>query len=206
MKLNQQDILTANQVTDVKDIKKGFLYTKSDYIIVFLRLFPINIDLMSMQEKESKCTILTAAFKGEKEPFSIISIPRTVDMEVYLTSLSTKYDEEIFNPIKKMLLSTMISEATKKVLDGQNFEHQFYLMIWEKYNPNVIGIENKLLNRIRDFQNRYDAVNNITMILNDSEIMRLCNLYANSNSAVFDQIGVTDIDYIAIPNIGGNHE
>lgn len=207
-KANQEErLLTANEETNVKDICKGIIYTKDGYMIRILRLFSINIDLLSDMEKESRCNILTGEFKGEKQPFSILCLPRTVDMEVYINSLTNMYDEEIFNPKRKMLLNEMIGEATRKVMSGSNYEHQFFLMIWVKEEKDgKAGQQETLLeDRIRTFENRYQSVQIAANPLDDTELLRVCNLFANSNTALFESYE-EGTQHISIPWMKGGKE
>lgn len=191
--------LTANEFTDVKDVKSNLLYTKSGYVIGYLRLFTINIDLLSKNELDAMTNTLAANFKSEKEQFSYLIIPRTVDMDIYITSLSNLYDEEISNVVRKKLLNEMITQASMKIMSGSNFEHQIYLRVWEKYNANAIGSENRIFERLDNFQNRFMSISNNSIILDDKEILKLCNLFGNSNQAVFESIENTN--YIPIPMI-----
>lgn len=203
-KVTDQKLLTANEMTNVKDISKGIIYTKDGYLIKYLRLYAINIDLLSNAEKVSKCNTLTGAFKGEKNNFSILSIPRTVDMEEYINFLQTKYDEEMENANRKMLLSVMINDSTKNILSGSNFEHQYYFQIWEKekYDGNIGQVEALLEKRMHDFESRYATIQNHTKILDDTELLRLCNLFGNSNTALFETYENNN-QYTPIPWIKG---
>lgn len=189
---------TANDVTDVRDITNGILYTKSGYSIGFLRLYPINIDLLSRSEKTSICNILTATFKPEKNSFILYTIPRTVDMEAYISSLTDIYDKEIVSPKRKMLLNSMISDATEKVMSGQNFEHQFYIKLWEKTSKK--NSDRILKDRLKEFSARYNNVQNPTKELDDVDIIKLCNLFGNSNSAVLESYD-ENLQYTSMPFI-----
>lgn len=190
--------LTANELTDVKDIRRNTLYTKSEYILGYLKLKPINIDLLTKEEKESLCISLTSTFKTEKKPFSFYSIPRAIDMDSYIKFLSDKYDQEVVNPKRKMLLNAMISDATNKVMNATNFEHQFYIKVWESVkekNPEI-----NLEERLKDFEERFRSVQNETYRLSDIEIIKLCNLFGNSNTAILENYD-PNIQYTPIPFI-----
>lgn len=191
--------LTANEYTDIKDILKGILYTKSGYALGYLRLFPINIDLITREEKETLCNNLTAEFKPEKEMFSILSIPRTVDMEAYIDQLNSAYNQEVENPQRKFILQEMIKQASDSVLNGENFEHQYYLKVWSPYNPNVPGTERQIYQRLMNFQNRYESAQNSTKEMDENEILKLCNLFANSSTAILEEY--EDISYTPISRI-----
>lgn len=197
--------LTANEITDVKDIKNNLLYTKSGYIIGFLRLYPINIELLSRDEMRNICNLLTGEFKSEKEPFTILSIPRTVDMEVYLNFLADISDQEIDNPYRKMLLNDMIMQGSRTVTNGKNYEHQFYIKVWTRYKENVTGSEEIIEEKINDMISRYSAVQNLTKRLDDTEILKLCNLFGNSNTAVLESYDSNNV-YIPIPILARRKE
>lgn len=187
---------TANDITDVKDIRNNVLYTKSGYIIGFQRLYPINIELLTDSEIENLCNTLTAEFKAEKEEFSLLCIPRTVDMEEYLNFLSLKYEEEMESVVKKKLLNVMIRDASQKIMNGENFEHQYYIRVWIPFEE---GRERQIKERLNDIEGYYQSIQNDSKSLTDVDIIKLCNLYSNSNSAVFEDYD--DADYAAIPFI-----
>lgn len=61
--------MTANEFTNVKDVRDCFLYTKDGYIMTYLRIYPINISLMSLEEKKAKTQVLTASFENDRKDF-----------------------------------------------------------------------------------------------------------------------------------------
>lgn len=195
----KENEITANEYTDVSDIRNKILYTKSGYAIGYLRLMPINIDLISRDEKKSLCDNLTNEFKPEKEMFSILSIPRTVDMEAYLNQLNGEYEQEAENPFRKQILNIMIRQGSDAVMNGENFEHQYYLKVWSKYNPNVGGTEKIIYERLQTFESRYESVENKTREMDDTDILKLYNLYTNGNTAIMEDY--EDIGYTYIPRI-----
>lgn len=186
---------TANEFTDVKDICKNILYTKSGYLIGFLRLMPINIELLSKSEIKAKCITLAASFKSLDYPFTIISIPRSVDMEEYIEFLSNKYDEEMEDIHRKSLIKTMLKEASGKIMNDNNYEHQYYIKVWERSS----STENKeavISKKLNDIAGRYSMVQIETKRVNDEGIIKLCNLFAHSNSAIFED--VSDAAYVSM--------
>ena len=193
--------ITANEFTKVKDVKNNLLYTKDGFIVGYLRLMMINIELLSNNELRSMTNTLSANFKPEKQKFSYLIIPRTADMDDYLSSLVELYEQEVTSYVKKKLLNIMITQASKKIMNGSNFEHQVYIRVWEKYNANSYGVENKIFERLNDFQNRYLRINNESKILDDKEILKLCNLFGNGNQALFETYD--DMNYTPIPMIKG---
>ncbi len=202
MKKSNSNLL-ANELTDVEDIKNGLLYTKSGYVIGYLRLFPINISLLSEREKETLCKTLCSEFRPEKEHFIIFAIPRTVDMEIYINSLIEKESSEINNPQRKKLLKVLIREASKQVVNSTNYEHQFFLRVWAKCDLNDKSSEKRVAERLNEMMNRYMSIQNICKTLNDTEILKINNLYNNNSTASLENYS-EDVGYYPIPFIGGN--
>lgn len=174
------------------------IFTRDNYIISYIRLYPINIELLSEEEKESRCNRLTGEFKGEQKKFAFLAIPRTLDMEEYMSFLSTALEEEITNVKRKMLLEIMVDEAAKKVMSTCNFEHQFFIQLWEKVEA---GKEEQkirqLEERITEFERRYDNIQNQTKVLDNTELLKMINMFTNSSTALFDM--VSEDPYIPIP-------
>lgn len=195
--INDNESKKTNDLTNVADVRKNILYTKDGYSFGFLRLYPINIDLLSNREIESKYNVLTASFKSENQPFTILSIPRTVDLEKYLDYLNEKYENEITNLKRRMILGYMINSATDKIMSDTNYEHQFYIKIWEKTDEKS---DQKIAERLQDFESRYNTIQNKTQRLNDIDIIKLCNLYANSNTASMESYD-ENTQYTPIPKI-----
>lgn len=198
--MGKKEKMLANELTDVKDIKNGFLYTKSGYIIKYLRLFPINISLKTNKEKETLCKTICSTFRSEKEQFVIFSIPRTVDMEVYLNSLMAASDAELNNLYRKKVLKIMIKEASNQVVNSTNYEHQFFIRVWAAYNPNEKQSEIKVTERLNEMMDRFGSIHNITKILDDVDILKINNLYNNNNTASIENYH-EDVSFYPISNI-----
>ena len=53
--------ITANDFVDVKDIKGMFLYTKSNKIFSYLRIYPFNLDLLTTEDRRNLTNRLAVA-------------------------------------------------------------------------------------------------------------------------------------------------
>lgn len=198
--MKKNDVQYANDLTDVRDIKNGLLYTKSGYVIGYLRLFSANISLMTEKELESLCNILCSEYRPEKEEFTFFSIPRAVDMEIYLNSLVTKAEGEIINPYRKKVIKIMIKEATEELIHSSSYEHHYFIRVWSKYNLNDKHGEEKVTERLKEFMSRYESIKHLTKRLNDVEILKVNNLYNNNNTASMESYE-DDINYYPISRI-----
>ena len=64
--------ITANDFVDVKDIKGMFLYTKSNKIFCYLRIYPFNLDLLTTEDRRNLTNRLAAAFDGDRKILCIV--------------------------------------------------------------------------------------------------------------------------------------
>ena len=75
--------ITANDFVDVKDIKGMFLYTKSNKIFSYLRIYPFNLDLLTTEDRRNLTNRLAAAFDGDRKNFMYCTLPRELDLDGY---------------------------------------------------------------------------------------------------------------------------
>lgn len=66
-------------------------------------------------------------------------------------------------------------------------KHQHFIKIWKK-NHNKAAAEDDLKDRIEDFRARYQAAGIQCEVLQEQEIVKLCNLYGNSLQASFENV------------------
>ena len=82
--------ITANDFVDVKDIKGMFLYTKSNKIFSYLRIYPFNLDLLTTEDRRNLTNRLAAAFDGDRKNFMYCTLPRELDLDGYKIFLKEK--------------------------------------------------------------------------------------------------------------------
>lgn len=184
--MGKNNKITANEFTNVKDIRDIFLYTRNGYIFCYLKVYPFNIDLLSDEEKAGKTDMLAKSFDGDRKDFAYFSYPREIDLDSYKQSLKKQYDTAFNNYGRKHILSELIQQATELETNGENYEHQQYIKIWKMAGNNKKETERDLRTRITEFQYRYDMVGIRTDIIKSDEIIKMCNLFGNSQQAPFD--------------------
>ena len=86
-KAKENRLQTANEFVNVKDIKRKFLYTKDGYVMVYLRIYPYNLDLLSQEERRAKAAALAASFDGDRKDFVYFTFPREIDLDKYKNTL-----------------------------------------------------------------------------------------------------------------------
>lgn len=194
----QQD--TANQLTNVKNIRNRILYTKDGYAIVYLRVYSFNMDLLSPEEIRNITTQLTGSFMGDQKNMVYFSLPREVDLDAYKAFLEEKYMSEIGNHVRKQIIRTMVNQASDLTNAGDTYEHQHFIRLYQEVSGNENFVENDLVSRAMDFIERYDTVGIKLEILEDVEILKICNLFGNAGQAVTDST-ITDTRYTTMTKL-----
>lgn len=165
--------ITANEFINVKDIRDKYLYTLDGQIIMYIKINPISIELLSQREKEQLSKSLTAELSSEREPFKFIAVSRPVDISNvtnnFMSLIASTNDR-----VRKNLLRNEILSMSEYALSGEVVERQFYLMIWDSENN-----ESELYKRCSVLKEKFNSVNMDVNILNEQEIIRLCNLINN---------------------------
>lgn len=178
---------TANDFVNVKDIKDRFLYTMDGQIVMYIKINPISIDLLSEREKKQLCKTLTAELSSEQKPFKFLAVSRPVDISPlineYTQIISSTSDQK-----QKDLLRNEMLVMSNYALSGDVVERQFYIMLWERYED---GIERDMTRRCYEFVSKFESGNIRCEILKEQDIVRLCNLvnnpaYANIEDTEFE--------------------
>jgi hypothetical protein len=178
--------MTANEFTGVKDIRGCFLYRTDGYIMSYLRVYFLNLDLLSEADRHAKTEVLTRSFESEKKNFVYEAYPREIDLDKYKNELKDRYKEELNHIGKRHILTIMLNEAIELASNGENFEHVHFIKLWTSPGRNRLDSEKELKDRLSDFQKRYTAVGVRTEILGEQEIIKMCALYGNAVQAVYD--------------------
>lgn len=181
--------LTANEFVNVKDIKGNYLYTKDNYVIGYVRIYPFNKDLLSTEELRAKTRQLTARFESDRKDFSYFAFQREIDLDGQKKQLEQMYTSEMASVGTRHLLRIMIDELNRLSTSGQNYEHQHYIKLWERYtNANKTETEAELKIRLQDFRGRYENAGIQTDILDQQDIIKLCSLFASAAQAPFQRM------------------
>lgn len=179
---------TANDLVNVKDIKESFLFTQDGYIISYLNLGSINIDLLSEEELEAITQRQAMSFEGDKNNFDYFTLPSQVNLDPTKEYLKLKH-QETDNLGKRKGLNLMLREVAYLSTSGENFEHQHYIKIWKMVGSNLKDTQKELTIRINEFKERYMAAGIVCEILKENEIIKMCNLFGNPQQAPYMGIG-----------------
>ena len=124
---------TLNEFLNIKDIPKdkNYLVTLDGQIILFIKVNPINIDLLSEEELEAKMDLMSIEFANEQYPYKILVIPRTIDISEHIHEqeiLKNKCEDDI----SKKIVEQRIKFTTNLVANKDIIENEFYVLIWMK--------------------------------------------------------------------------
>lgn len=180
---------TAQDFVNVRDIRDRFLYTRDGYIMTYIQATPIDINLLSLNEKTTATRALTAEISSERKPFKFLAVSRPVDISPLLTEYQNIINDTV-DQIQKELLRQEMYALSNFALSGEVVERQFYFILWEVYEE---GIERDILKRSMEFMTKLTTGNNLNIkcnVLDESKIVRLCNLinnpaYANIEETTF---------------------
>ena len=166
--------VTANEFINVKDICGNFLYTRDGLTLCYLKLTPISIDLYSKTEKRNIVRTLTAEMSGTQFPFKFIAVSRPIDISPLLNELHSLLMTT--NLKQKELLKSEMVEMSNFAMGGDIVERQFYIVIWDKSHE---GVDRELMGRARLFTDIFNGSKIPCEILQQQDIVRLCNLVNN---------------------------
>ena len=189
--------LTAQEFSNVKDIQDIYLYTLDGYLISYIKVNSISIDLLSDMERKSITRKLTDEFSEIEETFMFMAVSRPVD----ITPLVNDYMDMMHSTddhIRKELLRQEIKVISEYSLSGEVVQREFFYKIWEKVHESA---ESNLQKRVNNMVNKLETAGFSCEILKRNNIIRLCNLV---NNPAFAAIEDTNVD-MSIPYLN-NYE
>ena len=179
---------TANEFTDIKDVRDIFLYTKSGYIFCYVQVPYFSLDLLPDAEREAKTRNMASSSKSDRKMFVYQTFPREIDLDDYKNDLRERYRNELSSPGMRFILAEKIKEAVELSTGGDNYEHQHYIKIWEKVGYDRFETEKALRQRAEEFKVRYQSVGINAEILKEQAILKMCNLFGNTIQAPYDNM------------------
>ena len=118
--LKKEEEQSLNEFLNVKNIKENFLYTLDGQVIQFIKVEPINIELLTDDELESKMNFSSIEFSEEQQPYKILVIPRAVDISEHIEEqeeLKRKIDDDVgIEIINNRIISTTEIVENKNII------------------------------------------------------------------------------------------
>ena len=160
---------SINEFLNVKNIKENMLYTLDVQVVQFIKVEPINIELLTDEELESKMNFSSIEFSEEQHPYKILVIPRAVDISEHIEEqeeLKRKIDDDVGIEI----INNRIISTTEIVENRNIIENEFYIMIYDSIKDNI---ENELMRRANNWINRLKNCGYRSNLLYEREIILL---------------------------------
>ena len=136
---------TLNEFLNIKDIKGNYLYTLDEQVISFIKVNPMNIELLSDKELESKMDFASIEFSNEQFPYKIIVIPRAVDISDYIRE-QEELRNKLTNDVCIEIINNRIISTTEMIENKNIIENEFYIMIFDANKDNIEVELNKRAN------------------------------------------------------------
>ena len=127
---------SLNQFLNIKDIKGNYLYTLDEQVISFIKVNPMNIELLSDKELESKMDFASIEFSNEQFPYKIIVIPRAVDISDYIRE-QEELRSKLTNDVCIEIINNRIISTTEMIENKNIIENEFYIMIFDSNKDNI---------------------------------------------------------------------
>lgn len=160
---------SLNEFLNIKNIKGNFLYTLDEQVILFIKVNPMNIELLTDKELESKMDLEAIEFSTEQFPYKIMVIPRAVDISDYIKEQEELRDRLSDETCVKIINNRIIS--TTEMVENKNIiENEFYIMI---YDSNKENIEKELNKRANTWINRLKNCELKSEVLEETDIILL---------------------------------
>ena len=120
---------SLNEFLNIKNIKENYLYTLDEQVISFIKVNPMNIELLSDKELEAKMDSSSIEFSNEQYPYKIIVVPRAVDISDYI-----REQEELRNKLDIAFKKNIYNKIDKTENKNDNIENQ------KTINENIIKL------------------------------------------------------------------
>lgn len=170
---------SCNDEINILDIKNNAIYTRDNYVIMALKLNSINIQLFSKRELTQKVKEITSELSSDLRELKFLSISRPVDVTELVEKLREILSKSDIQK-QKNLLKQNIKETIRLTITGEVVERQNFITIFEKNSDTA---EKELLKRAMDLVNKFGNCGIKVDILNEQELIQLCNSTLNINFA-----------------------
>jgi len=181
---------STQQWLPVKDVYNGFIHRQDGSIIAAIRVQPVNLNLLSENEKKRKIKALEEVLNGLDFSFQIISIARPVDLDAYIANLDVMRSKEE-NQIKARLLSEYMAQAAAMTVGGEALDRQFYILLDQPASKKKQQDEAVLIRRAAELVSSLTSADLTSHLCNDDELRELLFIFTNPNQAAFERAPLT---------------
>ena len=156
------------------DVSDGFMYRRDNHIVAVIKIEPINIDLLSKNEKKRIISSFHEVLNGLQESIQIMSIGKPVDLDSYIAGLENKADSIGFEKTRKRLLKNYIRHTASIATGGQAIERKFFIFMSQKDKEFA---KDELTNKAQELISRLGGAGITAKICTDKDIIDLLFLF-----------------------------
>lgn len=147
---------------------------------------PRFVNTIEQELRASRDVLNTVSLSSAQYPFQLLAVSRPVDISPLLSELSATLTSS--SDVKqKELLKQEIVEMGAFALSGEVVERQFYIKIWDRVSD---GVERDLLQKLKLLGGYFSDSGIQTEILQQQDIVRLCNLVNNPAYVHLEDSGI----------------
>lgn len=169
--INQKGNETIDDMSLIQGIYKGYIVTRTGYLVAIIEMSGINLELLNNQEQtyafETFNTFLMNTLgdsSNEQQQYFDMTMP--VKFEDYILSYKKRYLQEK-NPERKKLIASYIDDFNDKTVNNTMSTKRHFLVIKEKITDKTLeNLEAKVqdtnekvsnyINRLQDNFEQYD--------------------------------------------------
>lgn len=181
----------------IRDINNNLLYRKDGYVVAAVRVQPVNIDLLSKNEKRRKIKQLEEVLNGVDYPYQIISIAKPVDLDGFIADLEALRNQSD-SMLKMKLLMDYKNQAIAKATSGEALERQFYFLLSEKLGKRPEIDIQVVSSRAIQMTAALTGAELMSHVCSDNEQQELQFIFSHSTQAAYERAPLTREKFPAI--------
>lgn len=187
---------TANNFLNVKNVINSQLFSKDDHMCSYIKIEPVNINLMEEKDMRLMSEALAAEFSGIFHDFKFIAVSKPEDN----SELISQYSRERQNTTNSIRRAIFLEEITSSQERVQNLEvptREFYFMLWKENET-----EKDFIKRAVDFRDRLIRCRIQAKIASQKEIIKLIEQTTSPQYVVDEELN-PEINFTFITEING---
>lgn len=190
---NAVEMMTANEMINVKDIRNNCLHTNDGYTFTFIEIGGMSMELFSESEKLAYCKNITSIVSRFQFPYKYMAISSPYVIKHMVTADSNRLKNA--SGLCKQMLEDDINFATKMVIDDNKIDRRFFFMLFSKDED-----EKTILKRTEDTINAFNSVVDgmSCELVKDKDIIKMYNLFTNPAYIAYER---TDDVYLSMSQI-----
>lgn len=192
--VTQKNKAVAQQWMPVMDINNELLHLKNGSIVGFIKVQPLNMDLLSKKEQRRKIKSLTEVYNGITRGQQTLTIARPVDLDGYIYRLQEKKANEE-TPVKRKIIEQDIKRAIMMSSGGEAVERQFYIIISSRNNKDDMD-QDQLRRTCNEIAQELKGASLSGQVCDDQMIRDLQFLFGNSAQSSVERAPIDNGPFI----------